>query len=50
MKKHLKVLEKLENRGLIDQEYISTRKNAFYNHLKKTNESIELKKSVIVRK
>lgn len=50
MKKHLLVLEKLSNKNLVDEEYVSIRKNAFYNHVKTTNESIGLKRAVMIRK
>ncbi len=43
MKKHLKTINKLYNKGVIDDEYVYQRKNAFYNHIKRTNESINLK-------
>lgn len=47
MKKHLRTLKKLRHKGIIDNEYVLIRKNAFYNHLKKTNESYGLKREVI---
>lgn len=50
MKKHIVVLEKLSSKNIIDEEYISIRKKAFSNHLKTTNESIGLKRAVMVRK
>ncbi|MGN0974206.1 MAG: reverse transcriptase domain-containing protein [Bacilli bacterium] len=43
---HLKVLKKLEIKNIIDEEYIYIRKNAFYNHIKKTNESSCLKSNL----
>lgn len=39
MKKHLKTLSKLKREKIVDEEYIRKRKNAFYNHLKYTEES-----------
>lgn len=43
MKKHLKTINKLYNKGIVDDEYVNIRKNAFYNHIKNTKESIKLK-------
>lgn len=43
LKKHLKTLDKLKTKGIVDDEYINVRKNAFYNHIKDTNESRRLK-------
>lgn len=43
MKKHLKTLNKLSNKNIVDEEYVYIRKNAFYNHIKNTNESYRLK-------
>ena len=40
MKKHLKVLKKLREKELVDDEYVYVRKNAFYNHIKNSNENI----------
>lgn len=39
MKKHLKTLYKIYNNGLVDDEYVYQRKNAFYNHIQWTAES-----------
>lgn len=50
MKKHLRTLKRLRDKGIIDNEYVSIRKNAFYNHLKNTNESLGLKREVISEK
>lgn len=46
MKKHLKTLEKLENKKKVDYEYIFQRKNAFNTHIKDTNESRAFKEKV----
>lgn len=43
LKRHLKTLSKLKAKKIVDEDYVLTRKNAFYNHLKDTDESIELK-------
>lgn len=43
MKKHLKTLKKLSDNQIVDNEYVYMRKNAFYNHIKNTNESYRLK-------
>lgn len=44
LKKHLKSLNKLKQKQIVDDEYVYIRKNAFYNHIKNTSESIDLKK------
>ena len=46
MRKHLKTLNKIYAKGLVDNEYVYQRKNAFYNHVKWTNESNKLKQEV----
>ena len=46
MKKHLKALYKIYNNGLVDDEYVYQRKNAFYNHIEWTAESKRLKDEV----
>ena len=46
LKRHLKNLAKLEKKELVDAEYIYSRKNAFYSHIKDSDESINLKKKV----
>lgn len=46
MKKHLKIIKKLYNKGIVDSDYVYIRKNAFYNHIKKTNESQKLKNDI----
>lgn len=43
MNKHLKTVNKLYNKGLVDDEYVYQRKNAFYIHIKNTNQSQKLK-------
>lgn len=43
MRKHLKTVNKLYNKGIVDDEYVYIRKNAFYNHIKNTQESERLK-------
>lgn len=50
MKKHLKTINKLYDNGVVDDEYVYSRKNAFYNHIKNTNESPNLKASTIPSK
>lgn len=40
MKKHLKTLNKLRKKEIVDDEYVYVRKNAFYNHIKDSNESL----------
>lgn len=47
MKKHIKTLNKLYNKGIVDEEYIFQRKNAFYTHIKITHESIKFKLDTI---
>ena len=47
LKRHLKTLAKLENKGLVDEKYVYTRKNAYHNHIKNTSESSRLKWEVI---
>jgi len=43
MKKHLKTVKKLYEKGIVDEEYVYQRKNAFYNHVKHTKENRKLK-------
>ena len=50
MKKHLKTIYKLYDKGIVDDKYVYSRKNAFYNHIKTTNESPNLKVSTIPSK
>lgn len=50
IKKHLKTLEKLRNKNIVDDEYVSIRKKAYYNNVKKTNESLNFKNSIIGHK
>ncbi len=47
MKNHLKTINKLFNKGIVDEEYVYQRKNSFYNHIKKTKESKKFKKELI---
>lgn len=46
LKRYLKTLDKLEQKGIIDAEYVYLRKNAFYAHIKDSNESINFKSKV----
>lgn len=50
MKRHLKTINKLYKKELVDQEYVNVRKNAFYNHIKDTIESKRLKNDVFPQK
>lgn len=50
LKRHLKTLQKLRAKNLVDDEYVYIRKNAFYNHIKDTKESRELKNKTIPKK
>ena len=50
LKRHLKTLQKLRAKNLVDDEYVYIRKNAFYNHIKDTKESRELKSKTIPKK
>lgn len=43
MKKHLKTLKKLQNKGIVDDDYVNIRKNSYYVHVKNTNESKSFK-------
>lgn len=45
--KHLKTLEKLEKKNIVDNNYVYIRKNAFYNHVKSTKESMVLKRKIL---
>lgn len=45
LKKHLKTLNKLRDKNIVDDEYVYIRKNAFYNHIKDTKESKNLKEN-----
>lgn len=38
MRRHLKILNKLKNEGLVDDNYVYQRKNAFYAHIIDSNE------------
>lgn len=46
LKRHLKTLNKLRIKDIIDDEYVFFRKNSYYNRLKDTNESKTLKEKV----
>lgn len=50
LKKHLKTLHKLREKGIVDDEYVYIRKNAFYNHIKDTKESKKLKDATFPKK
>ena len=50
LKKHLKTLEKLRNKNIVDDNYVYIRKNAFYNHIKNTKESKKLKEDTFPKK
>lgn len=50
MKKYLKTINKLYDKGIVDDEYVYSRKNAFYDHIKTTNESQNLKVSTFPSK
>ena len=47
MKRHLKTLSKLESKKIVDSEYVNIRKNAFYAHIKDTNEAYPLKMKLL---
>ena len=46
MKKHIKTMNKLYNDDLVDENYVYIRKNAFYNHVKNTQERNTFKELV----
>lgn len=50
LKKHLKTLDKLKEKNIVDAEYVYIRKNAFYNHIKDTKESQKLKNATFPQK
>lgn len=50
LKRHLKTLEKLRSKNIVDDEYVYIRKNAFYNHIKDTKESQKLKNATLPQK
>ena len=50
LKKHLKTLNKLREKNIVDDEYVYIRKNAFYNHIKDTKESEKLKSKTFPKK
>ena len=39
LRRHLKNLEKLQNKNVIDEEYVTIRKNGFYAHILYSNEN-----------
>lgn len=39
IKRHLKNLKKLEEKGIVDKEYVNIRKNCFYSRIKQSDES-----------
>lgn len=47
LRKHLKVMKKLRIKGVIDNEYVSTRKNAFYAHIMYSDEKYFQKQCMI---
>ncbi len=47
LKRHIKTLMKLRKNEVVDDNYILLRKNSFYEHIRLTNESKELKNIVI---
>lgn len=50
LKRHLKTLQKLRDKNIVDDEYVYVRKNAFYNHIKDTRESLRLKNATFPNK
>lgn len=49
MQKHLKTLNKLKEKEIVDADYVSIRKKAFYNHVKSTSESKNFKNKLIIQ-
>ena len=47
LKKHLKTLDKLRSKEIVDDYYVYVRKNAFYQHIKDTKESFDLKNKTL---
>ena len=47
LRKHLKTMKKLRIKGVIDDEYVSTRKNAFYAHIMYSDEKYFQKQCMI---
>lgn len=39
IKRHLKNLKKLEDKGIVDREYVNIRKNCFYSRIENSDES-----------
>lgn len=50
MKHHLRTLDKLYNKGIVDKTYVNMRKNAYKEHLKVSNESKYFKEKLICEK
>lgn len=46
LKRHLKKLNKLSKKGIVDEEYVYVSKNSFYSHVKDSSESINFKSKV----
>lgn len=46
IKKHLKTVNKLYQKEIVDEEYLSQRINSFYNHVRKTKGDCRLKQEV----
>ena len=46
IKKYVKVLDKLEEHGIVDDQYIFARKTSYHGHIKNSNESRTLKNKV----
>ena len=46
----MKALYKLRTKNIVDDEYVYIRKNAFYNHIKDTKESLKLKSETLPKK
>ncbi len=47
IKKHLKTVNKLYIKGIVDEDYVKQRLNSFYNHVKNTNEKKNFKNFTI---
>ncbi len=39
IRRHLKTLQKMKNKGIVDDKYVQMRKNAFYNHVSNSDEN-----------
>lgn len=46
MKRHIKTINKLYNKNIVDEKYVYERKNAFYHHIKDTHEKKRWKEEV----